>query len=71
LLKPQASTCELSPRSAELLPSQVKEGPRAGSSQKVRKLPSLTEAAALEIRREAACLEKIKGPNEEREDPRP
>jgi len=53
------------------MPSQVKEGPRAGSSQRIRKLHSLTEAATLDIREEMAHLEKEKGSNEEWEDPRP
>lgn len=47
---------------------QVKECPRASSSQKIRKLQSSAEAATLE-RREMAHLETVKRPNEEWEDP--
>lgn len=34
-------------------------------------LHALTEAATLEVGKETAPLETMKGPNEDREDPRP
>ncbi|KAK4828308.1 hypothetical protein QYF61_025320 [Mycteria americana] len=46
------------------------KAPETGANQKDKETSTLAEAAILEIREESACLEAMKGPNEEQEDPR-
>ncbi|KAK4806869.1 LOW QUALITY PROTEIN: hypothetical protein QYF61_012590 [Mycteria americana] len=47
------------------------KAPETSANQKDKEASTLAEAAILEIREESARLETMKGPNEEREDPRP